>query len=90
MTYKQDSGSTDQGQTPQSAASYLITVYKSANKLHGNDDDDLVFYVSFNVIYVISIQWKGDERLSAIQCPTVKTWIPSLAEKGIWDLMICS
>ena len=32
------------------------------------NDDDLMFYIPFNIILVISRQWKGDnERLSAVK-----------------------
>ena len=47
--------------------------------LFGLDDGDLVFYVPFKPIYVISRRWKGDnERLSAMECQTIMSWIPSI------------
>ena len=37
-----------------------------------DDDDDLVFYVPFNIIQIISRQWKGEnERLCAMKHHTV-------------------
>ena len=43
---------------------------------HLNDDDHLVVYNPFNIIYVILRQWKDDnERLSTMKHHTFKSWI---------------
>ena len=39
------------------------------------DDDDLVFYIPFNIIQVILRQWKGDnERFCAMKHCSVNSW----------------
>ena len=41
-----------------------------------NDDDDLVFYILFNSIYVILRLWKGDnDGLCAMKIHTVMSWV---------------
>ena len=42
------------------------------------DEDDSVFYIPFNIIYIISRQWKDDnEKLCAMKGPTVMSCIPT-------------
>ena len=52
-----------------------------------DDEDGLVFYVPFNIIYVISRWWKEDnERLCAMKCSTVMSWILPPAGFELWTL----
>ena len=56
--------------------------------IHIKNDDDFVFYVPFNIIYVISRWWKGDnERLYAMKHYTVWAEIHLMQTQ---DLMIQS
>ena len=41
------------------------------------DDDDLVFYAPFNIVSLISRRRKNsNERVCAMKCRTVMSWIP--------------
>ena len=43
------------------------------------NDDEIVVYISFNIIQVILRQWRDyNEKLSAMNWHTVKTWTPPL------------
>ena len=58
------------------------------NMVRSYDDDDLVFYIPFNIILVISRWWKGDnERLCAMKHYTAMSSITPPAGSN-WDLLI--
>ena len=55
------------------------------------DDDDLVFYDPFNIVWVILRQWKDDnERLCVMEHCTVMSWISTTGEIQMRELVIKS